>query len=121
MTTDVDAPGDKQLEIIRGLRGVVHAFYLDRTILEQIKEEEAKVRAMGNIAVDNQGFTEALKRESVICIVKDPRFRPPPEPTVVLDAGDGGRSLARLALLRAVGQVLRNGLDILGVSAPETM
>ena len=39
----------------------------------------------------------------------------------VLDAGDGGRSLARLALLRAVGQVLRNGLDILGVSAPETM
>ena len=91
MTTDVDAPGDKQLEIIRGLRGVVHAFYLDRTILEQIKEEEAKVRAMGNIAVDNQGFTEALKRESVICIVKDPRFRPPPEPTVVLDAGDGQR------------------------------
>lgn len=39
----------------------------------------------------------------------------------VLDAGDGERSLARLALLRAVGQVLRNGLDILGVSAPETM
>lgn len=39
----------------------------------------------------------------------------------VLDAGDSGRSLARLALLRAVGQVLRNGLDILGVSAPETM
>ena len=39
----------------------------------------------------------------------------------VLDAGDGGRSLARLALLRAVGQVLRNGLDILGVRAPETM
>lgn len=39
----------------------------------------------------------------------------------VLDAADSGRSLARLALLRAVGQVLRNGLDILGVSAPETM
>lgn len=39
----------------------------------------------------------------------------------VLDAEDSGRSLARLALLRAVGQVLRNGLDILGVSAPETM
>ena len=91
MTTDVDAPGDKQLEIIRGLRGVVHAFYLDRTILEQVREEEAKVRAMGNIAVDNQGFNEALKRENVICIVKDPRFRPPPEPTVVLDSGDGQR------------------------------
>ncbi len=89
MAIDVDAPGDAQLEIVRGLRGVVHAFYLDRDILEQVREEEAKVRAMGNIAVDNIGFTEALKRENVICIVKDPRFRPPPEPTVLLESGDG--------------------------------
>ncbi len=89
MAIDVDAPGDAQLEIVRGLRGVVHAFYLDRDILNQVREEEAKVRAMGNIAVDNMGFTEALKRENVICIVKDPRFRPPPEPTVLLESGDG--------------------------------
>ena len=89
MAIDVDAPGDAQLEIVRSLRGVVHAFYLDRDILEQVREEEAKVRAMGNIAVDNIGFTEALKRENVICIVKDPRFRPPPEPTVLLESGDG--------------------------------
>lgn len=91
MTPDVNAPGDKQLEIIRGLRGVVHAFYLDGTILAQLKEEEAKVRAMGNIEVLNEGFNQALLRDSVICIVKDPRFRPPPEPTVVLDSGDGKR------------------------------
>ncbi len=39
----------------------------------------------------------------------------------VLVAGDEARTRARLALLRAIGQVLRNGLDILGVSAPETM
>lgn len=89
MTTDIDAPGDVQLEIVRKMRGVVHAFYLDREILEQVREEEAKVRAMGNIAVDNVGFTEALKRDSVICIVKDPRFRPPPEPTVILESGSG--------------------------------
>ena len=44
---------------------------------------------MGNITVNNLGFTEALKRESVICIVKDPRFRPPPEPTVILESGNG--------------------------------
>ncbi len=30
-------------------------------------------------------------------------------------------SLARLGLCAAVGQVARNGLDLLGVSAPETM
>jgi arginyl-tRNA synthetase len=34
---------------------------------------------------------------------------------------DTRRMLARLALLTAVGQALRNGLDLLGVSAPETM
>ena len=89
MSPDADAPGDSQLEIIRGLRGVVHAFYLDDTILEHLKEEEAKVRAMGDIEVQNEGFNQALQRESVICIVKDPRFRPPPEPTVVLESGSG--------------------------------
>ena len=39
----------------------------------------------------------------------------------VLQADDPISSIARLALLRAVGQVLRNGLDLLGVSAPELM
>lgn len=39
----------------------------------------------------------------------------------VLLADDAPRTLARLALLRAVGQVVRNGLDVLGVSAPESM
>ena len=89
MAADPDAPGDRQLEIIRGLRGVIHAFYLDREILSELEKEEAKVRAMGNIEVDNQGFKQALERESVICIVKDPRFRPPPEPTVILVSGEG--------------------------------
>ena len=89
MTPDPDAPGDKQLEIIRGLRGVFHAFYLDKEILGELEKEEAKVRAMGNIEVDNQGFKQALERDSVICIVKDPRFRPPPVPTVILVSGEG--------------------------------
>lgn len=39
----------------------------------------------------------------------------------VLLPDDEARTRARLALLRGMGQVLRNGLDILGVSAPETM
>ena len=89
MGADPNAPGDSQLEIIRGLRGVIHAFYLDRDILERLREEESKVRAMGNIEVDNQGFSQALERDSVICIIKDPRFRPPPEPTVILVSDDG--------------------------------
>ncbi|MDR0816786.1 MAG: arginine--tRNA ligase [Desulfovibrio sp.] len=39
----------------------------------------------------------------------------------VIVSDDMPRTTARLALLRAVAQVLRNGLDILGVSAPESM
>ena len=88
MSPDPNAPGDKQLELIRGLRGVVHAFYLDRTILEELRKEESKVRAMGDIEVDNEGFKQALERVSVICIDKDPRFRPPPAPTVSLESGN---------------------------------
>jgi len=80
---------DKPLEIIKGLKGVVNAFHLDEKILEQMREEEAKVTAMGNIAVNNEGFSQALERENIICIIKDPRFRPPPEPTVILISGTG--------------------------------
>ena len=39
----------------------------------------------------------------------------------VIRADDRAGALARLALLRAVGQVVGNGLELLGVSAPETM
>jgi arginyl-tRNA synthetase len=34
---------------------------------------------------------------------------------------DRAMTLARLGLCAAVGQVLRNGLDLLGVSAPDSM
>jgi hypothetical protein len=44
---------------------------------------------MGNIAVHNVGFNEALVRDHVIAIIKDPRFRPPPEPTVLLVSAEG--------------------------------
>ena len=81
---------DVPLEIIKGMRGVREAFYLDDEILKKVKEEEATVTSPGTgTAVKNVGFEEALKREKVICIIKDPRFRPPPEPTVILKCSDG--------------------------------
>ena len=42
----VDGP-EEPLEIVKNLRGVVHAFYLSEDILSKMKEEEAKVRAAG--------------------------------------------------------------------------
>lgn len=83
--TETDLP----LEIVSKMKGVVSAFYLDDKILKKIQEEEATVKAVGGIEVINEGFNQALQRERVICIVKDPRFRPPPEPTVILKSNDG--------------------------------
>lgn len=81
---------DKPLEIIKAMRGVREAFYLDEEILEKVKKEESTVTSPGTgTAVENLGVTEALKRDRVICIIKDPRFRPPPEPTVILKCSDG--------------------------------
>jgi hypothetical protein len=74
----------KPLSIIRSMKGVVNAFLLNKEVLDQMRKEEEKVTAMGNIAVRNDGFSEALTKDHVIAIIKDPRFRPPPEPTVVL-------------------------------------
>lgn len=39
----------------------------------------------------------------------------------ILGSGDAALTVARLSLLRAVATVLANGLDLLGVSAPERM
>lgn len=39
----------------------------------------------------------------------------------ILDPAEPALSAARLRLLRAMGQVVKNGLDLLGVSAPDTM
>jgi len=80
---------DTPLEIIRNMTGVLNAFYLDNVILNKLRDEEANVKGSMSIGVINEGFNEALKRERVICIVKDKRFRPPPEPTVILRGDDG--------------------------------
>ncbi|MDR0198332.1 MAG: hypothetical protein LBI08_01135 [Methanomassiliicoccaceae archaeon] len=78
------------LDIIKGMTGVIHAFYLDAAVLDLMRAEEAKVKkGTMDIGVANEGFAAALEREKVICIVKDKRFRPPPEPTVILRGHDG--------------------------------
>lgn len=78
------------LEIVKGLKGVIDAFYLDRDILEELRKEELTVKAVNkNVDVFNEGYNEALKREKCICIIKDPRFRLPPSPTVILRSSDG--------------------------------
>lgn len=89
MISDSDRP-KRPLEIVKGLRGIVHCFYLDKELVEKLKEEESKVKAIGgSVDVENTGFTEALERDHLICVIKDPRFRPPPEATVILQDEEG--------------------------------
>lgn len=76
------------LAICKGLHGVRDACVLDDAIRSQMLQEEEKVMAAGGTAVDNQGVKEAFKRQYIIGIIKDPRFRPPPEPTVIMMSGD---------------------------------
>ena len=77
------------IDIVKGMRGVQYAFYLEDNVLQELKDEEATVKSTLNIGVMNEGFNQALERDRVICIVKDARFRPPPEPTVILRGDDG--------------------------------
>ena len=79
---------DNALAICKALRGVRDARILDADIRAQMLKEEETVMAAGGTAVDNQGVKEAFKRDYIIGIIKDPRFRPPPEPTVIMMSGD---------------------------------
>ncbi len=80
---------DAVLNLLKGMDGVEHVFLLDDDILERLREEESKVKATLDIDVVNEGFNQALKRDYVACIVKNKGFRPPPEPTVILQGDDG--------------------------------
>jgi hypothetical protein len=80
---------DLPLGVIKGMTGVISAFYLDDVILGQLRVEESNIKGTMDIGVINEGFNQAIGRERVICIVKDKTFRPPPEPTVILRGDDG--------------------------------
>ena len=72
------------LNIIKGLTGVRAAFVLDEEIKKQMLAEESTVQGAGGYTVENEGVKEAMKRDVVIALIKDPRFRPPPEPTIIM-------------------------------------
>ncbi|MFP4171092.1 MAG: hypothetical protein ACLFUV_08775 [Methanomassiliicoccales archaeon] len=80
---------EKALNVISQMEGTVKAFFLEREVLEQLRDLEGNVRATLDIEVRNTGFEECLERQYVICVIKDHRFRLPPEPTVYLVGDDG--------------------------------
>lgn len=84
----VNATGEDILRRLRALPGVVGATYVDASDRDFLR------RRLTEAAAENRGVLEVLQRDRVICIFKDARFRPPPEPTVLL-VDEAGTILGR--------------------------
>ncbi len=74
----MNATDEDILRRLRSLSGVVAAAFLD-----DADRDRLRLRRTPN-AAENRGVAEVLSRTRVVCIFKDARFRPPPEPTVLL-------------------------------------
>ncbi len=81
----LDETDETVIRQIRGLRGVQRAEFLDSS-----DREKLRARATSE-AAENRGVLEVLSRMRAVCLFKDPTFRPPPEPTVLLV--DGARNI----------------------------
>ena len=73
---------------IKSMEGTHYVFPLKDECREKILDIERNITATAGIRVSNVGVEECLKRQYVICIIKDKRFRPPPEPTIRLISDD---------------------------------
>ena len=77
---------DEVVDFISRMAGSRHVFPLKAEAKENLIKIEESVKATFGINCSNQGVMECLARKNIIVIIKDSRFRPPPEPTVLLVA-----------------------------------
>jgi len=80
---------DKALALLAGLKGVRHTFFLAHETRLSLEDIEKNYPSIGPLTIENTGVAECLKRDHVVCIVKDRTFRGPPQPTVVLVNDEG--------------------------------
>jgi arginyl-tRNA synthetase len=87
-----------------------------------LEEELAMVRAMNEFGEMVENAARNLEPHRITYYLKDlaGRFHSYYNAHKVLKE-DAGLSAARLVLCQAVGQVIKNGLNLLGVNAPEAM
>ena len=79
---------DEVVSYISKMEGSRHVFPLRAEAKEALINIEECVKASFGIDCCNRGVMKCLDRENVIVIIKDRRFRPPPEPTVLLIGDD---------------------------------
>ncbi len=93
--------------------------------LDMLKEPEARSLALilGRFPEVVSGAAERLEPHDIANYLREvaSEFHSFYNALKLIDSDDQALSLARLALAEATRQVLENGLDLLGVSAPESM
>ena len=77
-------PEERAVEIIKGMTGTQKAFLLPRDVITAVQKIEDSIKSQIGLDVVNEGVNQCLRRQHVICVIKDTRFRPPPEPTVLM-------------------------------------
>ncbi len=70
------------------MEGSRHVFPLMPEAKEKLMKIEESIKASFGINCTNKGVMQCLARQNIIVIIKDSRFRPPPEPTVLLVADE---------------------------------
>lgn len=84
----MDAIDEDVVRAVRGLTGVHRVEFLEPSDRDALRSRGTRG------AAENRGVHEVLSRPRVFCIFKDVRFRPPPEPTLLL-VDDAGTVLGR--------------------------
>ncbi len=79
---------DEVVSFVSGMEGSRHVFPLMAEAKENLIKIEESVKASFGITCCNTGVMKCLARDNIIVIIKDKRFRPPPEPTVLLVADE---------------------------------
>jgi hypothetical protein len=79
---------DNVIELVSNMDGVMEVHPLNQKIAREVKTIEFKISGSLNLDVKNTGVQECMNRQHILCIIKNERFRPPPEPTVLLIGDD---------------------------------
>jgi hypothetical protein len=75
---------DRVIALLRGLKGVIDVAWVDDECRRIIGETESRAERTGFLPISNLGIRIILQRESVLVLLKDRGFRPPPRPTVYM-------------------------------------
>lgn len=84
----VDPVDEDVIRLVAALSGVLRVVSLDA------RDRETLSRMRTPEAAENAGVAAVLDRSRAICLFKDPTFRPPPEPTLLL-VDEAGKTLGR--------------------------